>query len=100
MVHTCSTTGGHRVGCSKWHPSKAAGSSATAAYPWGTLQEDGRLRTPLAGCFSILLGAMSIGRRNGLLEDRAEAEVGNGIFEVGIQSLEGSHVRVGDVFHR
>ena len=33
------------AGCSKWHPSKAAGSSATEAYPWGTLQGDGRLRT-------------------------------------------------------
>jgi hypothetical protein len=36
--------------------SKAAGSSATEAYPWGTLQGDGRLRTPLAGFFSILIG--------------------------------------------
>ena len=71
----------------------------TEAYPWGTLQGDGRLRTPLAGISSILLRA-SIGRRDGLLEDRTEAEVGNGIFEVGIQPLEGSHVRVGDVFHR
>ncbi len=35
------------AGCSKWHPSKAAGSSATEAYPWGTLQGDGRLRTKL-----------------------------------------------------
>ena len=43
---------------------------------------------------------MSIGPRNGLFEDRAEAEVRDGIFEVGIQSLEGSHVRVRNVFHR
>ena len=43
---------------------------------------------------------MSIGARNGLFEDSAEAEVRDGIFEVGIQSLEGSHVRVRDVFHR
>ena len=35
-----------------------------------------------------------------LLKHRTEAEVGNGIFEVGIEPLEGSHVRVGDVFHR
>jgi hypothetical protein len=34
--------------------SKAAGSSATATYPWGTLQGDGRLRTTLADFFSIL----------------------------------------------
>ena len=103
------------AGCSKWHPSKAAGSSATEAYffftrppraartapsPGGTLQGDGRLRTTLGDIFSILLSAMSIGRRNGLLEDRAEAEVGNGIFEVGVQPFEGSHVRVSDVFHR
>ena len=54
----------------------------------------------LADFFSILLGAMSLGSRKGLLEDRAEAEVRDGIFEVGIQPLEGSHVRVGDVFHR
>jgi hypothetical protein len=79
---------------------KAAGSSATEAYPWGTLQGDGRLRTPLGSIFSILLRTRSLGRREGLLEDRAEAEVGNGIFEVGVQPFEGSHVRVGDVFHR
>ena len=87
------------AGCSKCHPSKAAGSSATEAYPWGTLQGDGRLRTPLGAIFSILLGA-SIGTCDGLLENRAEAKVRDGIFEVGIESLEGSHVRVGDVFHR
>jgi len=43
------------AGCSKSSSSKAAGSSATEAYPWGTLQGDGRLRTPLADFFSILL---------------------------------------------
>ena len=43
---------------------------------------------------------MSIGARKGLLEDRAETKVRDGIFEIGIQSLEGSHVRVRDVFHR
>ena len=43
------------AGCSKWHPSEAAGSSATEAYPWGTLQGDGRLRTTLGVIFSILL---------------------------------------------
>ena len=47
--------GRDRAGCSKWHPSKAAGSSATEAYPWGTLQGDGRLRTTLGVIFSILL---------------------------------------------
>lgn len=35
--------------------SKAAGSSATEAYPWGTLQGDGRLRTTLGVIFSMLL---------------------------------------------
>src|SRR4029079_10587945 len=79
--------------------SKAAGSSATEAYPWGTLQGDVRLRTKLGGIFSILLGA-SIGRREGLLEDRPKAEVRDRIFEVGIQPLERAHVRVGDIFHR
>jgi hypothetical protein len=34
--------------------SKAAGSLATEAYPWGTLQGDGRLRTTLTDFFSIL----------------------------------------------
>ena len=43
---------------------------------------------------------MSIRTSEGLFEDRTEAEVGNGIFEVGVEPLEGSHVRVGDVFHR
>jgi hypothetical protein len=42
------------AGCSKSPFSKAAGSSATEAYPWGTLQGDERLRTPLADFFSIL----------------------------------------------
>ena len=28
----------------------------TEAYPWGTSQGDGRLRTPLGDIFSILLG--------------------------------------------
>jgi len=41
------------AGCSKWHPSKAAGSSATEAYPCGTLQGVGRLRTTLGVIFSI-----------------------------------------------
>jgi hypothetical protein len=40
------------AGCSKSPFSKAAGSSATEAYPCGTLQGDGRLRTPLTEFFS------------------------------------------------
>jgi hypothetical protein len=44
------------AGCSKSPSSKAAGSSATEAYPCGTLQGDERPRTMLAGFFSILLG--------------------------------------------
>ena len=55
--------------------------------------------SPAGGIFSIQLGT-SVGTCNGLLKHRAEAKVGNGIFEVGIEPLEGSHVRVGDVFHR
>ena len=38
--------------------SKAAGRSATEAYPWGTLQGDERLRTKLADFFSILLAVL------------------------------------------
>ena len=41
---------------------KAAGSSATEAYPLGTLQGDGRLRTTLGGIFSILPGRTGIDR--------------------------------------
>jgi hypothetical protein len=67
--------------------------------PAGYVEGLNEARTPLADFFSALLRA-TLGRCEGLLEDRAEAEVGNGIFEVGVQPLEGSHVRVGDVFHR
>ena len=35
-----------------------------------------------------------------MLKDRAEAEIGDGVFEVGIEPFERSHVRVGDIFHR
>ena len=67
---------------------------------FGTLSPLSDVRTPLAGCLSILLRARSIGSSKSLLEDRTETEVGNGIFEVGIQPLEGSHIRIGDVLHR
>ena len=70
------------------------------AYPLGYVEGLNDARTMLADFFSALLRAMSIGRRKSLFQHRAEAEIGNGIFEVGIQPLEGSHVRVGDVFHR
>jgi hypothetical protein len=50
--------------------------------------------------FSILLGARSFGRRQGLFENRAEAEVGKRIFEVGIQPLKDSHIGIGHVLHR
>ena len=79
--------------------SKAAASEGPEAYPLGYVEGLNDARTMLADFFNALLRA-TLGRRDDLLEDRAEAEVGNGIFEVGIQSLEGSHVRVGDVFHR
>ena len=43
---------------------------------------------------------MSIGTSDSLLEHRAKAEIGNGIFEVGVQPFESSHVGVGNVLHR
>jgi hypothetical protein len=43
------------AGCSKWHPSKAAGSGTTEAYPCGTSQGGTRLRTTRGVIFSILL---------------------------------------------
>ena len=64
----------------------------------GYVEDLNDARTTLGDIFSTLLRA-SLGRRDGLLEDRAETEVGNGIFEVGIEPLEGSHIRVGNVFH-
>ena len=79
--------------------SKAAASEDPEAYPLGYVEGLNDARTMLAGCFSALLGT-SVGTCDGLLKHRAEAEVCNGIFEVGIQPLEGSHIRVGDVFHR
>ena len=53
------------AGCSKWHPSKAARSSATEAYPWGTLQGDARLRTTLGDIFSILLTSRAMASNRG-----------------------------------
>ena len=87
------------TGCSKWHPSKAAGESKPEAYPQGYVEDFDETRTTLGAIFSILLRA-SVGTSDRLLKHRSEAKVGNGIFEVGIEPLEGSHVRVGDVFHR
>ena len=74
------------------------GSSETARCA-STGDSPGPSHPLLADFFSALLRA-SVGTSDRLLEYRTEAEVGNGIFEVRIQSLEGSHVRVGDVFHR
>jgi len=71
----------------------------TGGVPSGYVEDFDESRTMLGAIFSILLRARSIRAGNGLLEHRAEAEVGDGIFEVGIQPLKGSHVRVGDVFH-
>ncbi len=48
---------------------------------FGTLSPLSDARTMLAGCFSVLLRA-SVGTRDGLLEDRTQAEVGDGVFEV------------------
>jgi len=87
------------AGRSKRPFSKTAGESKPEAYPQGYVEDFDELRTKLADFFSALLRA-SVGTSDGLLEHCAEAEIGNGIFEVGIQPLEGSHVRVGDVFHR
>ena len=75
-----------QAGCSKWHPSKAAGSSVTEAYPWGTSQGDGRLRTPLGDIFSILLGflpeeerSIQPGDGNGDEFDRQQQSAHNGV---------------------
>ena len=85
------------AGCSNRSSSKAAASEEPEAYPLGYVEDLSDARTLLADCFSILLGARSIGACEGLLEDRAKAEVRDGIFEVGIQSREGSHVRVREI---
>jgi hypothetical protein len=53
----------------------------TGGVPSGYVEDFDELRTKLAGCFSALLRA-SLGRSNGLLKHRAEAKIGNGIFEV------------------
>ncbi len=87
------------AGCSKSSSSKAAASEGPEAYPLGYVEDLNDARTMLADFFSILLRA-TIGRRNGLLKHRTEAEICNGIFEIGVQPLEGSHVRIGDIFHR
>ncbi len=79
--------------------SKAAGESKPEAYPQGYVEDFDEPRTKLADFFSALLRT-TVGTCESLLKHRAEAEVGNGIFEVGVQPFEGSHVRVGDVFHR
>jgi hypothetical protein len=71
------------AGCSKSSSSKDAASEGPEAYPLGYVEDLNDARTMLADFFSILLRA-TIGRRNSLFEDRAEAEVGDGIFEVGI----------------
>src|SRR5262249_149661 len=54
----------------------------------------------LRAIFSMLLGARAVRASNGLLEDRGETGIGDGVFEVGIEPLEGPHVRIRDVFHR
>ena len=92
------TTGSRHAGCSNRQSSKAAASEEvrrTLRY----VEPLSDARTPLADCFSILLRT-TVGDCDGLFEDGAEAEVGNGVFEVGIEPLEGSHVRIGDVFQR
>ena len=73
---------------------------APKALPPGYVEEAFEARPLLADVFSILLRARSLGSRKALLEYRTEAEVGKGILEVGIQPFEGSHVRIGHVFHR
>jgi len=59
MVCPCGPQAHTLAGCSKRPSSKAAGSPATEAYPWGTLQGYGRLRTLLEDFFSILLTNMA-----------------------------------------
>ena len=55
MASSLTRWGKRLAGCSKSSSSKAAGSSATEAYPCGTLQGDERLRTMLEDFFSTLL---------------------------------------------
>ena len=58
------------AGCSKWHPSKAAGESKPEAYPQGYVEDFEEPRTKLGGIFSILLRP-AVGTSNGLLKHRA-----------------------------
>ncbi len=69
------------AGCSKWHPSKAAGESKPEAYPQGYVEDFDETRTTLGDIFSILLRA-SVGTCESLFKHRAETKVANGIFEV------------------
>lgn len=50
--------------------------------------------------FQDLLRVRSFGSYQSLFENRAEAEVRERVFKVGVQPLEHSHVRIGHIFHR
>jgi hypothetical protein len=63
--------------------STASSESNPEAYPQGYVEDFDELRTKLADFFSALLRTTG-GTCDGLLEHRTEAEVGNGIFEVGV----------------
>jgi len=69
----------------------------------GYVEDFDEPRMLLADFFSALLRATvgtTVGTSDRLFEDRPEAEVRDGILEVGIEPLERAHVRVGDIFHR
>ena len=56
-----------RAGCSNRSFSKATGESEPEAYPLGYVEDFDEPRTPLTGCFSILLGRAAFRTDRGLL---------------------------------
>ena len=99
MVRTARTTGEPSRKALKKAVQRGRRRVEAGGVPSGYVEDFEEPRTKLADFFSALLRT-AVGTSEDLLKHRAEAEVGNGIFEVGVQPLEGSHVRVGDVFHR
>jgi len=55
-----------RAGCSNRPFSKATGESEPEAYPLGYVEDFDEPRTPLTGCFSILLGRAAFRARDRL----------------------------------
>ena len=54
-----------RAGCSNRPFSKATGESEPEAYPLGYVEDFDEPRTPLTGCFSILLGSAAFRTEGG-----------------------------------